>query len=76
MASYVSTYRCASTGYHAPVPEIDARRALRSARSQLRPSIDDTNKVGKIASHAGGHATATVRAYHGEGNIHAADLIK
>jgi hypothetical protein len=33
-------------------------------------------KVGMIGSSAGGHVTATVLAYHDEGDIHAADPIE
>ena len=32
--------------YHAPVPELDAKRAMRVVRSRLRLSIDDNFKVG------------------------------
>jgi len=32
--------------YHAPVPEIDARRAIRLIRSRLPNNTTDTHKVG------------------------------
>jgi hypothetical protein len=35
-----------------------------------------TLQVGMIGSSAGGHLTATVLAYHDEGNLHAADPIE
>jgi len=34
-----------ASSYHAPVPELDARRAMRVVRSRLRSFIDDTFKV-------------------------------
>lgn len=34
------------SSYHAPVPELDAKRAIRVVRNRLRPSIDDIFKVG------------------------------
>ena len=34
-----------TSSYHAPVPELDAKRAMRVVRSRLRSSIDDTFKV-------------------------------
>jgi hypothetical protein len=92
-----------SSSYHAPVPELDAKRAMRVVRNRLRPYIDDTFKVrrqnififctlgcthsssflslyplqvGMIGSSAGGHLTATVLAYHDEGDARAADPIE
>lgn len=40
--TFLSIVTCS---YHAPVPELDARRAMRMVRSRLRPSIDDTHQV-------------------------------
>ena len=64
------------TSDHAPVPELDGRRALRVVRSHMRPVVDDAHKVGIVGSSAGGHLAATVLAYNDNGDANASDPVE
>lgn len=46
-------------GYQFPVPQLDARRALRTMRSHAREWGIDENKIGIMGASAGGHLAST-----------------
>lgn len=46
-------------GYHFPVPQLDARRALRTMRSQAREWGIEEDKIGIMGASAGGHLAST-----------------
>ena len=75
IAGFVLTYRLGSHGYHDPIEQGDADRALRFVRANATKWNIDRHCLGIMGSSAGGHLTATVVTHNDEGNPSATDPI-
>jgi len=75
IAGFVLTYRLGSHGYHDPIEQGDADRAVRFVRANATKWNIDPHRLGIMGSSAGGHLTATVVTHNDEGNPNAADPI-
>lgn len=54
------------SGYQFPVPQLDARRAIRTLRSQAKELGIEPHQIGVMGASAGGHLAATCATLFGE----------
>ncbi|MDR3709056.1 MAG: alpha/beta hydrolase [Capsulimonadaceae bacterium] len=75
IAGFVLKYRLGSHGYHNPVEQEDADRAVRMVRANAALWRIDPKRVGIMGSSAGGHLSATVLTHNDGGDPNATDPI-
>jgi acetyl esterase/lipase len=75
IAGFVLKYRLGSHGYHDPVEQEDADRAVRMVRANAGSWHVDPSMVGIMGSSAGGHLAATVLTRNDAGNATAVDPV-
>jgi acetyl esterase/lipase len=76
IAAFVLKYRLVKDGYHLPVIEQDAARAVRLVRASATEWSLDPKRIGIIGSSAGGHLSATLITRFDAGRSDASDPIE
>ena len=79
ISAFVLAYRVGAKnagGYRYPIPQLDAKRAIRYVRKNAEQWNIDPEKIGIVGSSAGGHLAAMTSVKHDNGNPKAVDLIE
>ena len=79
IAAFVLAYRvgAGSQGaYRYPIPQLDAKRAVRLVRANAAKWHIDPERIGIMGSSAGGHLAAMTAVKHDDGDPKAADVIE
>ena len=74
--AFVCDYRHRGKGYGHPTPMLDAKRAMRTVRSNAISLGIDADKIGVLGFSAGGHLASTVATQFDSGNPNADDTIE
>lgn len=74
IAAFILRYRLAPR-YRAPVPQLDARRAIRHVRHNAEQYNIDPDRLGVLGFSAGGHLTATTGTLIADESAHGSDAV-
>jgi acetyl esterase/lipase len=79
ISAFVLAYRVGAKSrgaYRYPIPQLDAKRAIRYVRANAEKFNIDPEKIGIVGSSAGGHLAAMTAVKHDVGNPKAKDYIE
>ncbi|MDA8563939.1 alpha/beta hydrolase [Mariniblastus sp.] len=74
--AFVCDYRRRGKGYGHPAPMLDAKRAIRTVRSNAKQYGIDPSKIGVLGFSAGGHLASTVATHFDSGDANSDDIIE